>query len=146
MHPCPIKGCTESIGDTRLMCQPHWLAADLALRGKVLSAYASLRGAAGTQGPEADAAKRHYIEARQQVIDQVNEAEAEAKQMLADELMKAWVFNEAQLSAALDEWARTMDGVTTPAEFSSHVAVMSVRSFLDSDAARRHKLLMGMKL
>lgn len=143
MHACPIKQCAESITNTRLMCQPHWMAVDRNLRQKLLTAYASLQTAAGTQGPDAEAAKRHYMEVRQEVIDQANEAADEAKQMLQDELRKAWVFNEAQLDAALAAWAQERDAHDAIGNDQLMNDMDAVRSFLNSKAAKLHKLSMG---
>lgn len=141
MHACPVKNCSESIGDTKLMCQAHWLSVDSALRAAVLAAYAALKAAAGTQGPVADEARRHYMLARQAVIDQANAAEAEARQMLADELRKAWVFNEDQLEMALGQWANDRNPVGSGEDAKCAV----VREFLSSDAAKLHRLSMGAK-
>lgn len=145
MHACPVTRCTESIGDTKLMCPPHWMTVPGEMRRNLIGAYQRLQAAAGTQGYEADAATRRYRELRLQVIELANHAVEAAQRNLQEELMKAWVFNEEMLEKALTDHATALAEAGTMLPQVPATVAETVRSFLESPAAQRHKLMMGAK-
>lgn len=61
-------------------------------------------------------------------------------------IARYWCFDEGALECALTEWVGAASGNHPEAHAAAESAAAAVRSFLNADEARRHKLLTEIRI